>query len=277
MRALQALIFGNSQRNLIRAEEATAAAQVASRSFVSLDKALARLQDGIFDLILIEACVPISAQKLLAESLWKKSPTSVVIAFDFFNLTTPQSTSIVFYGAELALGEGCGRRIHAAIQKLAEQKKSSLVPFRVMLVEDDLAASEIIEFFIQSIGNFSVHAFPDAEKALAILEEKPQEFDVVITDIRMPRFDGKMFIEAIRLHEKLKELPIIALTAYGTPDVLIDCLRLGASGFLVKPPNKNDLLRELSRARRIKNGQIPARLVGSHERRALEEYFLKMG
>jgi CheY-like chemotaxis protein len=165
--------------------------------------------------------------------------------------------------------------MQSIILKLTEKNRQGLAPFQIMLVEDDKAACEIIEFFLRTLGNFSVASFHDAEKALSALEENPQFFDAIITDIRMPRFDGKMFIEAIRLHEKLKEKPVIALTAYGTTDVLLDCLRLGASGFLVKPPNKSDLLRELARAQRIKNGQIPARLVVGQEKRALEEYFAK--
>jgi len=62
---------------------------------------------------------------------------------------------------------------------------------------------------------------------------------------------GWELIEKVRNEATLKHVPIIALTAYGTADNLMKCLQAGASGFLVKPPSKAQLSRELSRAKRI--------------------------
>jgi FixJ family two-component response regulator len=60
-------------------------------------------------------------------------------------------------------------------------------------------------------------------------------------------------------------LPVIVLTAHGTVDALVDCLKAGASGFLVKPPAAKDLQHELGRAKRIAEHQLSPRLATDNE------------
>jgi FixJ family two-component response regulator len=115
------------------------------------------------------------------------------------------------------------------------------------------------------------------KEAIAALEGEPEKFSCIVTDIRMPEVSGQKLIEFVRNHEKLKHIPIIALTAYGTVDILVECLKAGASGFLVKPPRKPDLSRELGRALRITTRGACPRLASHDEAEVLREILIDRG
>ena len=64
--------------------------------------------------------------------------------------------------------------------------------------------------------------------------------DLVITDLRMPFLNGITVVYAI--HQIFPALPVIVLTAFGSPDVRAECLVQGASAFLEKPLDTIQLL-----------------------------------
>lgn len=79
--------------------------------------------------------------------------------------------------------------------------------------------------------------------AIEILTNHNKRVDLMIIDLHMPFISGLTAMYAIQnLHRKL---PIIVLTAYGSPDVKDECLRLGASAFLEKPLDSHVLLDEI--------------------------------
>ena len=77
-----------------------------------------------------------------------------------------------------------------------------------------------------------------AKEALERARSEP--FDLLLTDIRMPEMDGLQLLQEIR--EIQKELPAVVITGYGTLDRAIQCLRIGAQGFVVKPFTRQELL-----------------------------------
>jgi putative nucleotidyltransferase with HDIG domain len=74
----------------------------------------------------------------------------------------------------------------------------------------------------------------------ALERARVEPFDLLLTDIRMPEMDGLQLLQEIR--EIQKELPAVIITGYGTLDRAIQCLRIGAQGFLVKPFTRQELL-----------------------------------
>ena len=79
-----------------------------------------------------------------------------------------------------------------------------------------------------------------AGDGIDILTERKKNIDIVITDLRMPFMSGLTAVFAI--HEVFPKLPIIVLTAFGSPDVRAECLRLGAAAVLEKPLDSPHLL-----------------------------------
>ena len=85
-----------------------------------------------------------------------------------------------------------------------------------------------------------------AEDALARIASRP--IDVVITDLRMPTMDGMELLE--RIAERVPGLPVIMLTAHGTVQTAVEAMKKGASDFLLKPFDRDEVLFTVDKALR---------------------------
>lgn len=108
---------------------------------------------------------------------------------------------------------------------------------RVAVVEDERELREGLRVLLGFTPEFfCAGSFGSMEEALRRIEQT--EFDLVLTDIGLPRMDG---IEGTRiLRERFPALPIVVLTVHGEDDKIFQALCAGASGYLLKdtPPAK---------------------------------------
>ena len=65
--------------------------------------------------------------------------------------------------------------------------------------------------------------------------------DVIISDLYMPEMDGFEFIRHLRASGFFKDIPLIVLSSYENSNTKINCLRLGADDYLIKPFNPEEL------------------------------------
>ncbi|WP_043337676.1 response regulator [Belnapia moabensis] len=84
------------------------------------------------------------------------------------------------------------------------------IPLRVLMAEDERLAAEVLEEGLVDAG-FEVIAAPDGEAALE-LASTGTLFDVLLTDLRMPRLDGRALIA--RLRAGRPKLPVVVMTGY---------------------------------------------------------------
>jgi CheY-like chemotaxis protein len=82
------------------------------------------------------------------------------------------------------------------------------------------------------------------KEAIGILQSRP-EVAIALMDIMMPEMDGYQTMQEIRKDEKLRRLPIIALTAKAMKGDREKCVAAGASDYLAKPVNTEQLLAAL--------------------------------
>jgi len=103
---------------------------------------------------------------------------------------------------------------------------------RVLVVDDDESTAVMVSRFLSKEG-FDVLTALDATKALDLLSR--EKVDAVVTDLMMPRIDGREFVRQLRSDPSTRDLPVIMVTAYGSDEAAEAGLRDGASLFLAKP------------------------------------------
>ncbi|HSC18261.1 MAG TPA: response regulator, partial [Rhizomicrobium sp.] len=128
-------------------------------------------------------------------------------------------------------------------QRLLERLNSSdedLVGRTVLLVDDDARNIFALSSVLERRG-MKVMTATTGEEAIKIVESEP-EVALVLMDIMMPEMDGYQTMGHIRANPKFRRLPIIALTAKAMKGDREKCLEAGASDYLAKPVNTEQLL-----------------------------------
>ena len=101
-----------------------------------------------------------------------------------------------------------------------------------ILVVDDSHTTRHIEQIILEAENYNVSTAVDGIDALEKLKE--HRFDLVITDVKMPRMDGFVLLHNIRHKDELKDIPVIMISSVFENDTLDKATKLGAQGYIVK-------------------------------------------
>ncbi|MGH9257789.1 MAG: sigma-54-dependent transcriptional regulator [Vicinamibacterales bacterium] len=114
---------------------------------------------------------------------------------------------------------------------------------RVLIVEDDARARESLQALLNDEG-YDVESASDGLQALQLLRHS--EFDATLLDIRMPGKDGLGVLRDLRDHSRPPA--ILVMTAFGTSDVAIEAMKLGAYDYLTKPIRFDELLIQLKRS-----------------------------
>ncbi len=86
---------------------------------------------------------------------------------------------------------------------------------RILIAEDSSFYRNLLCSYLEAAG-YEVMAAEDGQEALEILEK--EEIDLLITDIEMPRMNGFELTKAVRNHDRLKDLPVIAVTSLSGED-----------------------------------------------------------
>lgn len=113
---------------------------------------------------------------------------------------------------------------------------------RVLIVEDEAINQKVIAGILKSEGYY-VEIAPDG--IIALMKIAKGRFDVILSDIAMPNFDGYQMLEYIREHEI--EIPVIFLSGHTSPEDEAKGLRLGAADYIRKPVERNLLLARLAK------------------------------
>jgi CheY-like chemotaxis protein len=118
-----------------------------------------------------------------------------------------------------------------------------LIGRTALLVDDDARNIFALSSVLERRGMRVLTATTGTE-AIALIESTP-EISIVLMDIMMPEMDGYQTMKLIRQKQHLRRLPIIALTAKAMKGDREKCLEAGASDYLAKPVNTEQLLTAL--------------------------------
>jgi DNA-binding response OmpR family regulator len=104
--------------------------------------------------------------------------------------------------------------------------------YRILLVEDDPAISNVVELNLR-LDNYEVFLASDGEEGLRMVDEV--EPDLIILDVMMPKVDGWQVLMNLKSREETKDIPVIMLTAIGDEQSKVIGLRGGADDYVSKP------------------------------------------
>ena len=103
---------------------------------------------------------------------------------------------------------------------------------RILVVDDDAGALQTLQALLEGLG-YQVAAFSDSSEALACVRERPEAFDLVVTDMTLPRMTGLDLAAALR--GVRADLPIVLCSGYGLGMVRDQGREADFSGFIQKP------------------------------------------
>jgi two-component system response regulator HydG len=131
---------------------------------------------------------------------------------------------------------------------------------RILLVDDDTQALESTRKILE-LSDYDVTTACDGQAALDQVRggaDKPRaSFDLILTDVRMPRLGGLEFLRALSLCGD--GTPVILMTAFGRIEEAVWAMKFGAVDFLTKPFKRQALLSAVEMALKRSRGRVPAR------------------
>ena len=116
-------------------------------------------------------------------------------------------------------------------------------PTKVLIVDDEPKICQFLEVLLQREGH-TVSSVQRATDALSRIEQ--EDFDLVLTDLKMPGMDGFEFVS--RMKALRPELPTIMITGYATVENAVKAMRYGVDDYVTKPFNIDELRKVVSRA-----------------------------
>jgi putative two-component system response regulator len=110
---------------------------------------------------------------------------------------------------------------------------------KIMIVDDEPIAIKVVQKHLQEIGCNSFVTTTESKHALEMIHREMP--DLVLLDIMMPDINGLELLRRIRSVGPFQYLPIIIVTAHAEPSVKREALDSGATDFLAKPVDPNEL------------------------------------
>ncbi len=139
----------------------------------------------------------------------------------------------------------------------------------ILLVDDDLALLQALPHAISlRMTGVQIQTAAEASSALSLLQE--QEYDAIVSDIKMPGMDGLQLLA--RITEWHPDTPVLLITGHGEHDLAIQAIRGGAYDYILKPIDRDDFVASLQRA--LHTRQLRRQI--EVQQRALEWYALSL-
>lgn len=115
----------------------------------------------------------------------------------------------------------------------------------VLLIEDNEQNRYLVTFLLERSG-YTVTAYADGARGIEAARTLSPA--LVLLDIQLPMMDGYAVARALRQHETLRKIPIVAVTSYAMPGDREKALEAGCTGYIEKPINPDTFVAEVEQA-----------------------------
>lgn len=120
---------------------------------------------------------------------------------------------------------------------------------RILVVDDEKNVREFLSIALTRKGGFYVDVAASGEEAVRKIEEK--KFDLILADLKMPNMDGLQLITEVV--KSKPDILAVLMTGYASIDSALDAMKSGASDYLIKPFNIDEMIVRLQKALKEKN------------------------
>ena len=160
---------------------------------------------------------------------------------------------------------------------MTKMDEPNILPSYRILVVDDMATNRMLVRTALHNQGYDIVEAASGEQALEILDH--QVFDVILLDVNMPGLDGFEVCRRIRLIKQLSLLPVIMLTSEDDTESVVAGIKAGATDYLIKPFQANELMARLAAAaerNRLGKELINARHAAEAATQAKSEFLAHM-
>ena len=105
-------------------------------------------------------------------------------------------------------------------------------PATILIVDDNAAHRKLLHELIVMLGHTPVLANSGPEALASIQNISP---DLILLDIEMPEMDGLDVLQQMNSEQLLGRIPVIMISAVDETDTVVECIKMGAVDYLVKP------------------------------------------
>jgi len=116
------------------------------------------------------------------------------------------------------------------------------MPARILIIEDNSANLELIEYLLKAAGYQTLAATDGARGVQVAREQRP---DLVLCDLQMPVLNGYEVLEQLRAHPLTRLIPVLAVTAFSMPGDRAKVIEAGFDGYLSKPIEPEQFVRQV--------------------------------
>ena len=201
------------------------------------EQALAKMQNERPDLLLLDDQMPgaltgLQLQERIRQiDALKDLPIVMITASqNSDSVMRALSAGAVDYIVKPFDAEKVGERLRTRMQRLSKI---------VYIVDDDQAICDLLSRKLSAAG-YKLRVFNDGLDALTAIMETPPA--LVVLDKMLPGLDGNMVLQKVREHEELRDLPVVVLSARRQERDIVSGFDLGATDYVVKPFNPQELI-----------------------------------
>lgn len=199
------------------------------------EEALTTLNQKKVDIVITDIKMPKLDGVRLLKKIKETQPDLPVLIITAYNFVYSQDQAVTSVAdGFLAKPFRIGKIEELIKTALAHKKTDSSVPpessKKILIVDDDQILLDMLIETLDALG-YQAQGAKNGEEALKKIDT--EEFDLVITDIRMPKMDGIAFLKTLK--EKKPKLPVIMITGFSLAYTQQRAIQEGADGYLVKP------------------------------------------
>ena len=115
---------------------------------------------------------------------------------------------------------------------------------KILVVEDDADIMRILTHALTAVGHQVVPAYGGED---AIRKIQAQKFDLVLTDLAMPKVSGVEVIQSIKTDPKTRHIPVLAVTAHVWDGIAQSAGQVGCDGYISKPFSMKELVEQVEK------------------------------